>query len=732
MTRNCHFPSLECVEFDERAVPPANPEQPIATIQPAGASDAKPFAGGVAAASVSIPHALGLGLLAFSPLADPIHTSAWALWSAAIPGVWMTMVARSPGAIYAPSTAVALLFGGMLALVMQAGQSQQISAQQGLAITGAFVCLGFLLQWLIGRARLAGLSRFLPVSVTQGFSAGVGLSLVVSQLQGALGAGTWALSTTVGWHMAIAAGVAIINVTLQRFSPKLPTLLISVALGTLIAWCSAPTDTLLMAAQAHPMSLPPLPDWVGAPWWVVLKNAGIPLLSLALLLGVVNGLEVLVFHQHLETEYGIQRDPNDILTKESLGSAVCALFGMIPASTSSSRSRTGLIYSGVPDQRVGYWHCALMTAVALSGHLWLQFVPMAVLAGALMVAGLRMLPSPMLHRPRQPAQSMAFWQSWLVATLFAVSGGVMALVTGLAISTVALLRTSAMHAIRRTHLDGKLRSRHVRRAEADAWLQDHMSQVAIYELQGIVSFGVAALVIEEIRSSLRDHRFVIVDASRVPSWDITGYSRLSALARQLEESQVTLIMAGVFGVHRKELRHLRCFDDLDRALDWTEERLLEDMPTPEAATPAHSNLLFELGQDLEQSAREALEACLSTRHYAAGEPIILQGELDRRLLIVQQGNVVLSTASSIDHGLRLAVIGEGMIFGEMAFLNGIARTAYGLAGEHNATVSALSWDDFNHWTAAYPSAALAFMKSLAQLGIRRLGMTSQELRTAME
>lgn len=713
-------------------MPPATPEPLKAATHPTDLSDAKPFAGGLAAASVSIPHALGLGLLAFSPLSDPAHTSSWALWSAAIPGVWMTLVVRGPGAIYAPSTAVALLFGGMLALVMEAGQAQHISAPQGLAITGVFVALAFLLQWCIGRARLAGLSRFLPVSVTQGFSAGVGLSLVVSQLQGALGAGAWGLSAAVGWHVAIASGVAALNVVLQRWSPRLPTLLVSVIVGTLIAWYWVPADTLRMAAQAHDMSLPPLPDWRGAPWWVVLRKAGIPLLSLSLLLGVVNGLEVLVFHQHLESEYGIQRDPNDVLTQESLSSAVCALFGLIPASTSSSRSRTGLLYSGSPDRRVSYWHCALMTAVAFSGHRWLQMVPMAALAGSLVVAGVRMLPTTMLHRPRQHTQSVAFWQSWLVATLFAVSGGVMALVTGLAISTAALLRTSATHAIRRTHLDGKLRSRHVRRADADAWLQHSMAQVAVYELQGIVSFGVAALVIDEIRSSLRGHRFVVIDASRVPSWDITGYARLNALARQLDASGVTLIMAGVHGVHRQELRHLRCFEDLDRALEWTEDRLLEGMRITTVAPLMSETMLSELGEDLEPTARAALEARLLTRRYAAGEPIVRQGERDRRLLIVQQGTVVLSTAHSLDHGLRLAVIGEGMIFGEMAFLNDIARTAFGLAGDQGATVSALTWDDFSAWTDAHPSAALAFMKALAQLGIRRLGLTSQELRAAME
>ena len=82
--------------------------------------------------------------------------------------------------------------------------------------------------------------------------------------------------------------------------------------------------------------------------------------------------------------------------------------------------------------------------------------------------------------------------------------------------------------------------------------------------------------------------------------------------------------------------------------------------------------------------------------------------------------------------IALAVIGPGMVLGEMAFLNGIARTAYAHAGPDGALVGAIGWDTFQGWTDAYPEAALAFMTALARMGIRRLGSTSQELRIAMQ
>lgn len=449
--------------------------------------------GAAAALAVRLPHALGLGLIAFAPFAQLMPVSVLALWSAALPGALMTLFARARGVVYAPSTAVALLFGGMLALVMQAGAGQGITVGQALAITGLFVALGVFMQWLIGPAHLAGLARFIPLSVTQGFSAGVGLSLVLTQL-------------------------------------------------------------------------------------------------------------------HSD----------------------------------------------------------------------------------------------------------------------------MALLAGLAVSTVVLLRTSGAHVIRRMYLQGRLRSRHLRRAEAEAWLAGCMAKVAVFELQGIVSFGVAALVVDQVRKHLDGHRCVILDASRVPSWDETGYARLRTLAHDLHDQGIALLISGVHGIHEQAMDDLRPFADMDHALAWAEEQLLLEYPLRATLSDPSGSRLGDLAEGMPEQARLALERGMVTHRYPAGALIIRSGDLDRRLMLVQAGLVTLSTAESAGKGLRLVCIGPGVVFGEMTFLNGIPRTAYAHAGAESAMVCTLEWETFKDWSRQYPEPALGFMRELARLGIRRLGSISQELRAAME
>ncbi len=692
---------------------------------------ARPVVGALAALAVTLPHALGLGLLAFVSVSPQWNAGALALWSAALPGALMTVLVRGRGVVYAPSTAVALLFGGMLALVVRAGADAGITPAQALAVTGAFVSLGFVFQWLIGRSGLAGLSRFLPVSVTQGFSAGVGLSLVLSQWHGGLGAGHWVWGDVLGWHVGVALAVLLVSQVLQRLWPRFPSLLVAVVGVALPLWWWAPHAPLNMAATLHGLQLPPWPDWLDAPWWPVLREAGFPLLSLSVLMGVVNGLEVLVFHQQLETEHGVRNRPDRVLMRESAVCVACALLGLIPASTSSSRSRTALAYTGEPTWRVGQWHALALLLLAGTGHLWLHVVPVAALAGALLVAGWRMVPPAMWQRPEVGPSRESWWLAWVVALVFAASGGAMALVAGLTVSTLVLLRTSAAHAIRRKHLAGGLRSRHVRRAEVEAWLAPRMAKVAVFELQGIVSFGVAAWVVDQVHRDLDGHRCVILDTARVPSWDETGYARFRWLAHDLHTRGIALLLSGVHGHHQDALDDLRTCPDLDRALEWAEDQLLRDCPPALMVSDPPTSRLGDLGEGMASDARLALEALMVFRTVAAGVPIIRAGEVDRRLMLVQSGSVALSTSARADAGLRLAVIGPDMVLGEMAFLNGIPRTAYAHAGPAGAELGAIEWGAFLGWSAAHPEAALTFMTALARMGIRRLGSTSQELRIAM-
>jgi MFS superfamily sulfate permease-like transporter len=376
----------------------------------------------------------------------------------------------------------------------------------------------------------------------------------------------------------------------------------------------------------------------------------------------------------------------------------------------------------------------MLLVVAATGHWWLPYVPMACLAGALLVAGLMQVPANLWSRIYARAAPATWSQSWLVALVFAASGGVGALAAGLLVATFVLLHASANTTLRRALLDGELRSRRLRHAASDSWLASRMRHVAVFQLQGLMSFGVAAHLCEQIVGTLRpDHRRVIVDASRVATWDATALARLVALARDLRREQRQLAACGLDGRSAAAVAAaVTVFTDLDHALEWAEDAMLEEMPRGERSLLPAAGRLGELADGLGAEGRQALEALLRHQEVEPQSQVFQAGDADSDLVVVQRGRITLCTAWPPASGLRLASVGQGMAFGEMAFLNDQPRTAWAGAEAIGAGLVRLARRDFDDWARAHPADALVFIANLAQIGTRRLAATTRQLRSVLE
>jgi SulP family sulfate permease len=687
-----------------------------------------------AASSVTIPHALGLGLLAFAPLAGDYSLAALALWSAALPGAVLALAAPRKGVVYAPTTIAALMYAAIVASVAGVAQPLGLSPGQVLAVCGATVALGCGFQWLFGFLRLASISRFLPLSVMHGFAAGVGLSMVLSQLTRGFGQGHWSWDLRLLLHAGVALAVMVLARLLQARWKQMPGLLPAVALVAVLVLVFGQHARLAPAVASMPFAWPPLPDWQGIPWLKLLDLQGTRLVSLAMLMALVNSLDILVFNQELDLEHGLGSEPNRGLRRESLIGAACGLLGMIPASTSASRSRIGLRQSG-PTLAVGSSHAAIMLLVAVTGHWWLPSVPMACLAGALVLAGLNQVPRPMWSRSYARHAPAVWAQSWLVAIVFAVAGGAGALVAGLVVATFVLMHASASTALRRALLDGQLRSRRLRRSADDLWLAQHMQKMAVIELQGVMSFGVSAHMAEQVRQLLQPrHNLLIIDAARVAAWDATALVRLAALGRDLGQQGLRMAVCGFDERSAAAATDsgVRVFADLDRALEWAEEAMLAERAAHEWPEYAADEALGEIGEGVGATARASLEQQMRWETVAQGQEIFAAGDRDADLLVVQSGRVTLSTRWPPSAGLRLATVGQGMAFGEMAFLNGDPRTACAGAESDVVIVGRLGRARFDAWARAHPADALILMRNLAVIGTRRLGATTRQLRAVLE
>jgi CRP/FNR family transcriptional regulator, cyclic AMP receptor protein len=110
---------------------------------------------------------------------------------------------------------------------------------------------------------------------------------------------------------------------------------------------------------------------------------------------------------------------------------------------------------------------------------------------------------------------------------------------------------------------------------------------------------------------------------------------------------------------------------------------------------------------------------MERRRFAKGARILRAGDHDRSLYLIAVGavDVVAETPRGPQH---LAVIGEGSVFGEMAFFDGAPRSADVYAREEVVEVLSLGPDRFEQFAAWRPRVAQRLLMDLGRVLSLRL------------
>jgi glutaminase len=116
------------------------------------------------------------------------------------------------------------------------------------------------------------------------------------------------------------------------------------------------------------------------------------------------------------------------------------------------------------------------------------------------------------------------------------------------------------------------------------------------------------------------------------------------------------------------------FEDNDLAVEWCENRLLEDRAAmPQVAGRLQDARLFK---DMPESLLLELERVGIRQVYAAKAPILVSGEAsDGRIFFIQSGQVSVVVPLEDGANQRISTLGPGMVFGEMTLLGASQRSA---------------------------------------------------------
>jgi SulP family sulfate permease len=387
---------------------------------------------------------------------------------------------------------------------------------------------------------------------------------------------------------------------------------------------------------------------------------------------------------------------------------------------------------------------ALVALVALAPVM--AWLPVAALAGVLVVVAFRMFDWESLRLWRQPATLLDAVVVWGVIGTAAATNLMVAAGVGVGLSILLFLRDQVRGSVvARRWLGSQRRSKTRRRTREAAVLAEHGGEVAVFELQGSLFFGTADQLLGELEPHLKERVVVVLDLRRVHSVDLTAARMLVQAETRLASRGGELVLSGCGAsaepgrleelLHQVGLlgggRRVHAFDDLDDALAWSEDRLLARHlvdPRPERALPLAE---MEVLKGLPRAGVEALERVVEPRSFEAGQPIFHRGDEGHELFFIRRGRIRI--ASSLPRGgtVHVATLCRGDFLGDMAFLDGQPRSADATATTA-VEVLVLSRAALDRAVAADPGLGARFYEELGRALAARLRAADEELRALQQ
>jgi sulfate permease, SulP family len=268
---------------------------------------------------------------------------------------------------------------------------------EGLLLT---VLLSGLILTLIGLLRLGSLIRYIPHAVTVGFTCGIAITILASQLKD-LGGLTLpgvepgplfpklamlgqALPTLNAAAFGIGAGSAIVILVLQHWRPTWPAMLIAVGGASIAALLfHLPVETIGSHFGGIPQGLP-------APRWPAVTLSGVlDILPTALSFTLLGGVESLLSAKVADGMTGRKHRYNMELVAQGIANMASALFGGISVTGTIARTATN-IRAGARSPVAGMLHAVFLLVFMLVAAPLAGFIPLSALAGLLVVVSWNM------------------------------------------------------------------------------------------------------------------------------------------------------------------------------------------------------------------------------------------------------------------------------------------------------------------------------------------------------
>jgi MFS superfamily sulfate permease-like transporter len=711
---------------------------------------------GATAGAALLPSAIAAGVIAFAPLGHDYATSglAAALVATIFGGLVMALVSTSSFIVSfpLPSKSAVQASMGVTLLAMPAFAQQPTLLIPAYAlcvlIAGVFVVL-------MGVTGLGRIIKFTPHPVLAGFKNGISLTIIGLQLTPFLdwsfrSSGPLPFIRNPGELLAVGGLVALIFVV-ARALPKVPASLAVIVLGGLAfhaARAVAPGLDLGPTVGAMSFALPPaMPVFdLSKPETQTALIQGLPVIvQFAGVLALLGTLFTLLTYRIAQNLDDVPVKPRRDLVSYGLGSLFSALFGGTTLAGASMQSVTAF-QAGGRTRLVTVSMCVLLLALVLLAPGILGALPLAAISAVVIHIAIQTIDPWSISLFRRAVRTMGrgftrreAYDLGIVAAVMFVTAGVAVLpgvAVGIVLACLVFIVNMSRPLIHQRILGSERTSKRVRSLSDTAYVRETGSRREILELSGVLFFGNADALADEVTRLFPTTDVILLDCRGVTDIDASGAAILRTLVDRARKQHRTILFCNVptpfvgqFAAIAKFGGQPDLLNDLDTALEWMEERALAARPTPSAA--AQELTLAEHGfvRGLSFEELATFEGLLERKVFPAGTTLAREGDVGDRMWLLMRGSVSvrIDTPDPGRGGLRLASLAPGTTVGEMALIECGIRTASIIANED---VVALELQDggYRELLAEHPAIATKLFGNLLMEMAARIRASDIDLR----
>jgi sulfate permease, SulP family len=715
------------------------------------------FWGGTAAMLVALPSAIAFGVTIYAVIGG--HYAAYGAVAGILGVAAMGIIASAMGGterlISAPSAPAAAVLSAFALHYI----AQDMGPDLVFSMVMIVALMAGLFQIVFGVVGLGKLIKYMPFPVVSGYLSGVGLYIIATQTPIFLGLsqGTrfWDTFTLINgwqWQSIIVGTMTIVSMVLAakvlRVIPAVITaLLVGIgtyfALGLVDSSLFLPNNSLVIGELGGSEGIDFFETFLGRFETLIyfgmddLTMLLIPALTLAALLSI-DTLKTCVILDSMTHSF---HNSNKELIAQGSGNMVSALIGGMPGSGTMGATMVN-ISSGAKTRLSGLVE-GIMAVVAfvLLGS-FIAWIPVAALAGILIVIGFRMIDrhSIELLKSRKTVFDFVIIASVAVTalsvSLIAAAG------VGLILAVVLYIIQQIGASVVYRHLDGtEARSKIVRGREEENLLCEKGDIFSVYELHGSLFFGTANQLYTMLQEDLQHKKYIIMDMKRVQTVDLTAAHILLQIKDILHDRDGYLLLCRLphklptgddlenYFNHVGLLKHLspiKVFDDLDDAIEWAEEKIIQEGMIEKIGEELLDLGDFDLFRGRKEETLGEIRSLVEERSYRKGENIYSEGEGTGEIFLIRRGTVRIMLPCPGRKSVHLSTIGRNNFFGEFSFLEGAPHYTDTVAGS-DTDVYCISRDAFVQFSKLHKKAALRFTEALARVLAERLRLTRSEL-----